>query len=76
MKYIKFPIVFTTTFLMIYAFLPSLGVPFFIIFPFFILLHVIYFWMIYMILKHGKASRRTFSEHWYDDVDFPKKNHI
>lgn len=72
MKYIQFPIIFTTVFLFIYVTLPPLGVAFPIIFSFFILMHVFYFWMIYAILKKGQPSERTFNEHWYDDVDIPK----
>ncbi len=74
MRNIKFSILFTTAFLLINAFLPPMGVSFFIVFLFFILMHVFYFWMIYMILKFGEGSGRTFSEHWYDDLNIPKNN--
>jgi hypothetical protein len=74
MKYIKFPVILTSIFLMVYAFLPPLGIPFPVIFLFFILMNFLYFWMIYMILKHGQPSGRTFRDHWYDDVDMPRNN--
>ncbi|MBS0001357.1 MAG: hypothetical protein KFF73_20395 [Cyclobacteriaceae bacterium] len=74
MKYIKFPVFFTSAFLMIYALLPSLGAPFFIVFVFFILMLAFLFWMVYRILKDGEPSGRKFTEHWYDDVDIPRNN--
>jgi len=74
MRYIKFPVYFTTLFLMIYAMLPPLGTPFFIVFIFFVLMNFFLFWMVYKILKDGVPSGKKFEDHWYDDVNLPRNN--
>ena len=74
MKYVKFPVIFTSSFLMVYAMLPPLGAPFFIVYIFFILMNVFLFWMVYRVLRDGKPSGKKFEDYWYDDVDMRRNN--
>jgi hypothetical protein len=69
MKGIWFPVMFVSIFLAIYVVLAYLSFErivslMFVVSPFLII------WMVFRVLKDGKPSGRTFSEYFYDDVDY------
>jgi ABC-type Na+ efflux pump permease subunit len=71
MKGIRFPVLFVTIFLFVYvAFayfsLDAIVMTMFSISPFLVI------WMVYRVLKYGKPSGRTFSEHFYDDEEYKR----
>ena len=68
MKRIKTPIAVTTLFLTFYTISPYMGLPYPFIFASFVTVNVLTIWMVIRILRDGEASKKTFSEQWYDDV--------
>jgi Flp pilus assembly protein TadB len=69
MKGIWFPVMFVTAFLAVYVVLSLLSfdrtvTAMFFISPFLVV------WMVLRVLKDGKPSGRTFSEYFYDDLDY------
>lgn len=69
MRGIWFPVIFASAYLVIYVMFASLNLEtvvaaMFVISPFLVI------WMVYRVLKDGKPSGRTFSEHFYDDSDY------
>jgi hypothetical protein len=71
MENIKFPILFTTSYLILFALVPWFGasletmVILFLFSPFLIV------WMVIRILKDGKPSGKKFNEgHFYEDWDY------
>ena len=68
MRKIKVPITITTLFLTFYTISPYMGLPYPFIFASFVTVNLLTIWMVIRILKDGEASKKTFSEQWYDDV--------
>ncbi|MCG8385936.1 MAG: hypothetical protein MJA30_10370 [Cytophagales bacterium] len=68
MRKIKVPITITTLFLTFYTISPYMGLPYPFIFASFVTVNILTIWMVIRILKDGEASKKTFSEQWYDDV--------
>lgn len=72
MKRIRFPIYFTTGFLIVYATTAlfevnvMLTVTMFIISPFLVI------WMVYSVLKKGKYNGPTFNEKFYEDHNYTR----
>ncbi|HBH23333.1 MAG TPA: hypothetical protein DDY13_07905 [Cytophagales bacterium] len=68
MEKIKFPILFTTYFIIILNLLPFLGVAYAIIAGMLFVAPFIVIWMVWRVLKDGIPSEHTFDEVWYEDV--------
>ena len=67
MENIKFPILYTTMFVLIVNLIPFLGVAYSIIATFLFFAPFIMIWMVYKTLKEGIPSKKTFDTHWYED---------
>jgi len=74
MSKIKIPIILTTIILLIYAFSTQMEVSYSIIFTLFIIVNAAFLWMVYAILKHGKASEKSFDEYFYEDREDLKRS--
>ena len=64
----NFAAIFTTAYLVVFSVLVALGysdtaAALFILSPLLVI------WMVYIVLRFGEASGRTFDEYYYDDVD-------
>lgn len=66
---LKYSILASTLFTLFYAAMPELGLSYNLVFLAFIIANILLFRMVYVILKYGKESSRTFNEHFYDDID-------
>ena len=67
---LRFPIIASTVFLMVYALAPGLKVPDFWIYLAFTLSPFVVIWLVLHVLLLGEASGRSFDGgHWYDDHD-------
>lgn len=74
MENIKFPVLFTTAFLLIYSILPVVGVGFSVMKILFVLSQVLVVWLVIRVLKDGKPSEKKFNEgDWYEDSDYKAK---
>ncbi len=67
-------ILVSTFFTLIYAMLPPMGVSYSIVFLAFIIANFLLLRMVYIILKFGKESSKTFQDHFYDDIDSRRNN--
>lgn len=54
--------------------LPPMGVSYSIVFLAFIIANFLLLRMVYIILKFGKESSKTFQDHFYDDIDSRRNN--
>ncbi len=63
-----FAALFSTTYLVVFAILVALGYGD-IGAVMFILSPLLVIWFVYVVLRYGEASGRTFDEYYYDDVD-------
>jgi len=68
LKNANFAAIFTTAYLVAFSILVALGysdtaAALFIFSPLLVI------WMVYIVLRFGEASGRTFDEYYYDDVD-------
>ena len=69
MKGIWFPVIFVSGFLAVYVMLAffkveNVVITMFLISPFLVI------WMVLRVLKDGKPSGKTFSEHFYEDSEY------
>ena len=71
-KKLKNAILLSTLFTFIYAMMPQMNLSYSVVFMAFLFANVLLFRMVYVILKHGQESKKTFSEAFYDDID-PEK---
>lgn len=69
MKQIKIPLFACTLYLSLYTLSPFIGIPDIMIIFMWVLSPFLVIWLVFHVLKDGKASDRTFEEYWYDDVD-------
>jgi len=67
MENIKFPIFFTTAFMLVVNIIPFLSVTYSIIATLLFFAPFIVIWMVLKTLKDGKPSKKTFEMHWYED---------
>ena len=74
MKKLVFPITFVTTCWLFYQFSPLFDPTFAWIMLMQVFLTVLMAWLVIRILKDGKASDRTFEDHFYDDNDYRRNN--
>ncbi len=58
-----------TAYLLIYVLIIALGLSNDLAFILFMLSPVLMIGLVYSVLRHGKASGRTFDEYFYDDAD-------
>jgi hypothetical protein len=72
MKSVWFPISFTSIYLVVYTILAYLSVLQDVVVIMFVLSPFLVIWMVYRVLKDGKPSGRSFSEYFYDDVDYKR----
>lgn len=71
MKGTKFPILFTTGYLLVYTVLSRVGISdvyvsaMYLMSPFFVI------WMVYCVLRYGEESEKKFDDgHWYEDSGY------
>ncbi|MCS6978544.1 MAG: hypothetical protein N2050_09030 [Flavobacteriales bacterium] len=64
-----FSVFITTLALLVYILLTHYEPWLPIVFGAFLGLHVLYFYMIYTVLRHGKASAYTFEDRMYEDYE-------
>jgi len=71
MKSPKIAITVVTVGLIIFTWLCNsrLNVPAGLLFIFLFILQIGLLWMVYTILKYGKASTKTFDDHFYEDAN-------
>jgi hypothetical protein len=69
MKKTGIVITVVSLFALFYQLSPYIGVPDRLVIAMFLMAPVLVLYMVYVILKYGKPSGRTFDEHFYDDVD-------
>ncbi len=69
MKNPGFVIALVTAYLVFFVASPYLGVPGNIIIFMFAFSPVMVLYMVYVVLRYGKASGNTFEERFYDDVE-------
>ena len=69
MKNIQFPVIAVTIFAVIYNVLPFFETGDWLIMLLFSISPIAVIWMAYRILKYGIASKYTFEEKFYEDVD-------
>ena len=70
MKNIGPAVIGTTIYLIFYTMMPSLGIAMNLIFLFFFIGNALLIYMVYVVLKYGKAPKKTFEEgYWYDDLN-------
>jgi len=67
MERIKFPIFFTTMFMVAVNIIPFLGVAYSIIATLLFFAPFVVIWMVYKTLRDGTPSNKTFETHWYED---------
>ena len=67
MENIKFPIFFTTAFMLLVNIIPFLGLAYSIIATMLFFAPFIVAWMVVRTLKDGMPSNKTFDMHWYED---------
>ncbi|MEQ8358796.1 MAG: hypothetical protein RH860_04860 [Cytophagales bacterium] len=67
-------ILISSVFTLLYAVLPPMDLPYSIVFFAFIIANVLLFRMVYVILKFGKESTKTFQDHFYDDIESKRNN--
>lgn len=72
MSKIGFSIVTVSSGLVIFTVLcnASVSLPTAFLILFLFVLHLALIWMVLTVLKHGKPSRKTFDEQYYEDQDF------
>ena len=68
MKHIKFPVYFTTIYLVIYTLLAQYEATQFLVPWLFVISPFVVLWMVYRVLKYGVESKKTFEEAFYEDV--------
>lgn len=69
MEKVKFPILFTTFFVLFLNLFPFMGVPVALIASMLLVAPLLTIWMVYKILHDAEPSHLTFDERWYDDWD-------
>ena len=67
MKEIRNLVIITTLFIITYSLLPVFEVKFSLIFFLFAIGNILVINMVYRVLKFGKASKKQFTEQWYED---------
>ena len=65
-------ITLATLYVLLFHSSPLMGIPDEFIIAMFILSPIVVIYMVYVILKYGKASDHTFEERFYDDYDHRK----
>jgi hypothetical protein len=69
MKNVGLVVALVTLFAFFYQASPYIGVPPIAIYGMFLASPFLLIWMVYVILKYGKPSGRSFDERFYDDVE-------
>jgi len=70
---VKFPILFTSAYLLVYTLLPYFGATLELMFTLFLCSPFLVVWMVIRILKDGKPSGKKFNEgYFYEDFDYRK----
>lgn len=72
MRSVWFPISFASFYLVVYTILAYLSVLRDVVVIMFVLSPFLVVWMVYRVLKDGKPSERSFSEYFYDDIDYKR----
>jgi hypothetical protein len=67
MQRIQIPLFLGTLFMLVYNFSPYMGFSDNVIVSMFLLSPLVVIWMVVRILKDGKPSTKTFTEHFYED---------
>lgn len=74
MKKVKFPVLFSTFYLLLHSISPYLGVPESVIIASWMLSPLLVIWMVVRVLKDGVPSDKTFDEHFYEDFSYHRLN--
>jgi hypothetical protein len=69
MKNIRFPVYFTSAYLLLYTVLAQYEATQFIVPLLFALSPFLVIWMVYCVLKFGEESKKTFEDSFYEDAD-------
>lgn len=67
-------ILISSIFTMIYALLPPMGASYTIVYFAFLIANILLIRMVYVILKFGKESTKTFQDNFYDDIESKRNN--
>ena len=70
MKNVPTVVIFVTLYAMFFQVAIFIALPENIIFGLFALSPFLILYMVYIVLKHGKPSRHTFDEKFYEDHDY------
>lgn len=70
MQKIRNTILGVTLFMVCYQFLPFAGVSDRLILGLFLISPFIMIWMVYKVLKQGKATDKTWEDYFYEDFDY------
>jgi len=73
MKNIRFPVWFTTFYLLFFTISALYGISPLLTLVLFLLSPVMVIWMVYSVLTKGEYHGATFNERFYEDVDYVKR---